>query len=372
MPMTLSQTGRRLSAAATAGAGCLLLLGLPLAGAHCAGHPLARYAEFPPVTRYVAHAPFSWPAFMLLTSALAAVLIPIVRQIMRAQQKCPRAVPTRYPFPIWGWIGLAGGLVSWIVAWTRFDYLAPVQRDTFTPLWLAYIVVVNALTQQRAGTCLLRAQPVRLAALAGTSALFWWYFEYLNRFVQNWFYAGIGDLSPSAYALFATLPFATVLPAIASTEHYLATWPRLTAGLEHFIVLRPIPGKGTLFLLVGSATLFLLPVAPDLLFPLLWISPGLILAGLAWTRGRDCVLDDTARGDWSRLIRLALAGLVCGFFWELWNLESLAKWTYAVSYVDRFHLFEMPLLGYAGYLPFGIECALIADLLTGRKSDIAS
>jgi hypothetical protein len=30
--------------------------------------------------------------------------------------------------------------------------------------------------------------------------------------------------------------------------------------------------------------------------------------------------------------------------------------------VQRFHLFEMPLLGYAGYLPFGIECALVMDL----------
>ena len=55
-----------------------------------------------------------------------------------------------------------------------------------------------------------------------------------------------------------------------------------------------------------------------------------------------------------------LAGLVCGFFWELWNICSLAKWIYSVPFVDRFHVFEMPLLGYAGYLPFGIECAAAA------------
>jgi hypothetical protein len=29
--------------------------------------------------------------------------------------------------------------------------------------------------------------------------------------------------------------------------------------------------------------------------------------------------------------------------------------------VDRFPVFEMPLLGYAGYLPFGLEIALIGD-----------
>jgi len=50
-------------------------------------------------------------------------------------------------------------------------------------------------------------------------------------------------------------------------------------------------------------------------------------------------------------------------FWELWNWGSLAKWTYSVPYVQRFQLFEMPLLGYAGYLPFGLECALVMDLV---------
>jgi hypothetical protein len=31
--------------------------------------------------------------------------------------------------------------------------------------------------------------------------------------------------------------------------------------------------------------------------------------------------------------------------------------------VHRFEIFEMPVLGYAGYLPFGLECAVVADLL---------
>jgi hypothetical protein len=58
----------------------------------------------------------------------------------------------------------------------------------------------------------------------------------------------------------------------------------------------------------------------------------------------------------------ALAALVCGFFWELWNFGSLARWHYSIPYVQRFHVFEMPLLGYAGYLPFGVTCALVMDV----------
>jgi hypothetical protein len=66
-------------------------------------------------------------------------------------------------------------------------------------------------------------------------------------------------------------------------------------------------------------------------------------------------------------VRYALAALVCGFFWEMWNWHSLAKWVYDVPYVTRFKIFEMPLLGYFGYLPFGWECGIVAAIVGGRK-----
>ena len=49
----------------------------------------------------------------------------------------------------------------------------------------------------------------------------------------------------------------------------------------------------------------------------------------------------------------AMAALVCGFFWGMWNYYSYAKWVYAIPHVQRFRVFEMPVLGYVGYLPFG-------------------
>ena len=45
----------------------------------------------------------------------------------------------------------------------------------------------------------------------------------------------------------------------------------------------------------------------------------------------------------------------------MWNVHSLARWQYDIPYVERFRIFEMPLLGYAGYLPFGLECMAVAD-----------
>jgi hypothetical protein len=53
-------------------------------------------------------------------------------------------------------------------------------------------------------------------------------------------------------------------------------------------------------------------------------------------------------GDWSPVLLLALSALVCGFFWEMWNFHSSPRWAYAVPYVNRFHLFEMPAVGYFG------------------------
>jgi hypothetical protein len=89
--------------------------------------------------------------------------------------------------------------------------------------------------------------------------------------------------------------------------------------------------------------------------------------------GRPTVLAPLEDGDWRDIARFSAAALVCGFFWEMWNSGSLARWEYSVPHVDGLRIFEMPLLGYAGYLPFGIECAAIAALLlgTGRMGAVS-
>ena len=81
--------------------------------------------------------------------------------------------------------------------------------------------------------------------------------------------------------------------------------------------------------------------------------------------GRRTLLDPLRHGDWRPVIVPALAALICGFFWEMWNYFSLARWTYSIPYVQRFYLFEMPVLGYGGYLPFGLECLLVGSLVIG-------
>ena len=350
----------------------LLALGLPAAGVWLAGKPLALYLEFPPITRYVRHAGFSWTVFVLMASALVLTLSPFLLRLRRWKFDAQRStfsglVTPRRPFPWWGWLALATGAAAWLLAWTRFAWFAPLQLFTFSPLWFSYIGAVNALTWKRTGRCMLLHQRRKFILLFLASAAFWWYFEYLNRFVQNWYYVGVTGLTPAQYFIFATLPFSTVLPAVMGTCDLLHSvscfraWEAFTPlSLGHPRAL------AAMALLAGAVTLACIGVWPDYFFPLLWVSPLLIMTGLQALSGRPTIFAPLAAGNWRRICLLSLSALICGVFWEMWNYHSLAKWVYAVPYVQRFRIFEMPLLGYAGYLPFGLECAVIADAVAGE------
>jgi hypothetical protein len=39
----------------------------------------------------------------------------------------------------------------------------------------------------------------------------------------------------------------------------------------------------------------------------------------------------------------------------MWNYFAMPKWYYTVPFFDYPKVFEMPLLGYFGYIPFGWE-----------------
>jgi hypothetical protein len=351
-----------------------LLVGLPLLGVLTSGLRLQPFLEFPPTPRPAYPAPFSWPVFWSMALFVLLVVGPLLLHVLRSQTNIRTHPNSGRHFPWWGWVGLAWLAIAWLLAWTRFDWMAPLQRHTFAPVWLGYVVVVNALAWRRGGRSLMVERPATLAVLFAVSALFWWYFEFLNRFVQNWGYAGIGRFGTLEYLVFGTVSFSTVLPAVIGTRDLFATFPRLSAGLDRFAPLR-LPRPCT----VASVVLVLAAIAlgnlaryPHWLFPLLWVAPLLVLSSVQALRGEAHVFAPLTRGDWRGIWLAALAGLACGLFWEMWNYYSLAHWEYNVSFVQRFHLFQMPLLGYAGYLPFGIECLAIAALLgadNNKESD---
>ncbi|WP_028585105.1 hypothetical protein [Desulfogranum mediterraneum] len=344
----------------------VLLLGLPLLGLLAAGKDLSHYWEFPPLTQYVSHAPFSWYVFFALVLLAILVFGFLFFQLHhRHASTALNPAGARAAFPWWGGLGLLLVAASWLVAWNRFPPLHLVQPYTFLPLWLGYIVFINGLSYYRSSSCLLVDRSNYFLALFPISSCFWWFFEYLNRFVQNWHYLGIEDFSVKGYIFHASLCFSTVLPAVLSTEELLATYPRLTEPLKDSLLI-PAPGNSLVELssLAASAVgLLAIGIWPDYLFPLLWLSPLFIILTIQRMLGQATFLDSVSQGDWRPVWLPALAALCCGFFWELWNVHSYAHWVYSVPLVQKAHIFEMPLLGYLGYLPFGLECRAVASLV---------
>ena len=197
------------------------------------------------------------------------------------------------------------------------------------------------------------------------------YFEYLNRFAQNWYYVGQELFTPLTYTVHATVAFSTVLPAVISTSELLRSHPALRRPrFRRPLVLGNRQMNAGAMLVFASCGLLGVAGAPDYWYPVLWVSPLLILLSLQVLFREENLFQKLERGEWQTVTVPALAALVCGFFWEMWNHYSYPKWAYCIPYVQRFEIFEMPLVGYLGYLPFGLQCGVVADLvarLTGAS-----
>ncbi len=369
---------------------CLLAacLGLPLLGAWLSGRALEPLLRFPPLLAIPENYPrFSWiAAGLVLGLGLLVVwpwlkrweaLIPtrserledtlLASRTLHPASLRPSTVDSR-PFPWWGWLAVAWTLLWWWLAWTRLPWFAWAQRYTFTPLWLGFIATVNALVCRRGRTCLPQRAPGKWMMLFAASAAFWWMFEWLNRFVNNWHYLGAQGIGPAEYAFHASLCFSTVLPAVAGVREWLGTRQRLQSWLSRGPRWSWLPRRevGAILIAGSAASLVLTGAQPAYFYPALWAAPLLLGVGLAVLGGREGWWRGLAAGDWRNAGSWALAALACGFFWELWNLHSLAKWVYTVPFVQRWQVFEMPLLGYTGYLTFGLECALAATWILGE------
>jgi hypothetical protein len=253
-------------------------------------------------------------------------------------------------------------LGGWYLSWSRFAWFRPYQvMFSYMPVWLGFILLMNALCVKRSGRSPMTDRQWAYLATFPASSLFWWFFEYLNRYVWNWYYVGISELSALQYTLYATICFASVLPAVAAVAAWLHTFPpfedAVYAGMAKVDLRRPA-WRAFLFVLsaIGLTGIVFFPAAT---YPLLWISPLSVFLLVQLAFREKTVLDGLADGDWSVFFRFGLASLICGFCWETWNYHAVAKWIYAVPYVHRFEIWEMPLIGFAGYLPFGVECAAV-------------
>jgi hypothetical protein len=235
--------------------------------------------------------------------------------------------------------------------------------DYYFPLtWAGFILVLDAAVKLYAGRSLWSDARRLFTAMFCVSIVFWWLFELLNQMVHNWTYIGSEQYSGIGYFALASLDFSFVLPAV---------WTAALA-VQTFVPRKDRSATGTsevpiwvlsLSLVMGLICILLAAIQPGYAFGLIWLCVFLLIDPLNYWLGRPSMLMLLWSKQWQLPISFALGALLCGVFWEGWNYWAMPKWVYSIPHVGFWHIFEMPFLGWAGYLPFGLELFAMANLV---------
>jgi hypothetical protein len=290
---------------------------------------------------------------------IAPGILAIIVTILFFAAKLRRAAK-RGSFAWWGWCGLATILAAESLLILRNPWVA----TFFTPLvWTGYILLMDALVARLRGESLL-SSPRQFLSLAFWSVPLWLIFEAYNLRLENWAYVGL----PSNLALRAVgyvWSFATIWPAIFETADFVA-------ALGVFSPRPPKPAKTSdstrlAIFLCGLALVTVPVLAPEslgrFLFGAVWVGFVLLLDPLNDRWKGYSFLRDLQAGETVAFKSFLVAGWICGILWEFWNYWAAAKWIYIFPIGQAWKVFEMPLAGYLGFLPFALECKVMYEFV---------
>jgi len=282
----------------------------------------------------------------------------------------------------------------------------------FPVVWSGYILTLDGFLERTGRPSLWGSHRRVLVLMIPVSAAFWWLFEAFNAAVGSWRYVGGGAFDGASYVALASVCFATVIPAVwvtallvrsmfnverskeasgsapergpgdllatlgagsrAYSSSFVAAGSRQSPGAskvtargwhqkaEHEQRATSNEKRETRLVVLlsfafGLACIVLPIVFPRYAFSLIWGSLFFLVDPVNYWLGRSSLIRQVMERDFSTALAFAAAAPICGFFWEAWNYWTTLKWVYNVPYVSQLHLFEMPLPGYLGYLPFGLE-----------------
>lgn len=357
----------------------VLLTVLPLVAswfAYPASHLPPGFGIFPPL--FVDQPPgFNLTVFLIILLAeLVIVLLLLFPQWVGFKPATPAPQPAPVSLPPWFWVGVVLTGFFWWLMWARVTPFGDLVYFAFTPLWWGFILTLDGIVYRRSGGySLMASRPKTFAITIVVSLLGWFYFEYFDYFaLGNWYYPNstMSELSHTAVVLLYMVAYTTVWPAIFEWYTLLNTFPKFVARYANGPKLA-LPGN--LLMWGGLALIVVMVFYPYPLFWALWLGTLAVFSGILIRLGIPTPFSAMAEGNWSPMVLMALSSLFNGFFWELWNYGSAHPhlpvtnpnyWEYNVPYVNVIHIFsDMPLLGYAGYLPFGL-LAWVMFIWTGR------
>lgn len=263
-------------------------------------------------------------------------------------------------FKFYGWAGLCIIILAEILLFTKVKFIG----WFFTPLvWTGYILFIDSLVFKLKKESWLTTRHKEFIVLTVLSIFFWYIFEFYNMFLDNWHYVGLPENKLVQYFGYFW-SFATIWPAIFETAELLQC---LKPFKDIKIRARKISNAVLAsFLILGLMSLTLPVVFPSpYLIILVWINFILFLEPINYWWGEKSLLRDWENGELSRLAALLASGGVCGFLWEYWNYGATAKWIYTVPFWSDVKIFEMPVVGYLGFLPFACECYVMYNFTCG-------
>ena len=229
----------------------------------------------------------------------------------------------------------------------------PFVTQWFTPImWTGYILIIDAWIRQRRGTSLLSSHPVEFALLCTISVGSWLIFEGYNVLLGNWIYLGLPDNLVVRYVGYVWA-FATISPAMFLTYELLDD---ILPGENPPVGARLGDGPFWGFVVFGLACL-VVPLAwpSPWMTPLVWMGFAFFLDPINGRLGERSFLSEFFTGRFRSMPIMFVAGLICGLFWEFWNYWATTKWEYIVPYLGHIKIFEMPVLGFLGFMPFAVE-----------------
>jgi hypothetical protein len=272
---------------------------------------------------------------------------------------------TSFKFPFYGWLGILLIIVFWCLNW----FLSGLRTDwAFFPLWLGFCLTIDAIVFSRKGTSLIKRDIKKYILLFIISAPVWWLFELFNSLTKNWFYDGKQYFTDLQFFILASISFSTVIPAVFETAELAGTFKWINI-LKLFRKLEPTNKIIRVFFILGLLTLALEIVFPKVFYPFIWITVYFLIEPINIKLNNRNLLQYTNTGNWKPVISLWIGCLICAFFWEMWNFYSYPKWYYHLPMVNFLHVFEMPIFGYIGYLPFSLELFAVYNFIVGIFGD---
>jgi hypothetical protein len=351
------------------------ILALPYLGAKIkyGGHLPDNFFKYPPIVKpeVAGFNPYVFGGIAVIFIAVALLYIFPGLYGFKKTTPPPKPQTPKVKFPFWFWLGLVMWGVPIALLWSGAEGPKLLLYYSDLPIFWGFTFILDGIVYKlRGGSSIINDNPKEMIGIGSASVSGWMLFELLNFFIKmNWYYPLGNQIHDNYFLMYALVGSSGLLPMAFEWYDLLRTFPKIKHRFDGGKKIVIPAWSSWVLLAVSLVGMFFMGLYPEQLFWSLWVWPLLILSIVVAKMKIYSPFTPVKDGNWSPLLLFALAYLLQGVAMEGWNyfsgthsngevIKTLspAYWVYNVPYVHRYRIFEMPLLGYVGYLPFSVYC----------------